>query len=251
MSTRIRSKQSKARTYKQQKQKQQARRNILLIIGGVVVLALIAVVALVLANNNRPGNSTAVGSFTTVDKKEWPKADGTALGDANAPVVISEFADYQCPFCKQFNQTVQGQIIDQYVKTGKARYEFHNFIVIDQNVGGTESLHAAMAAMCANEQGQFWNFHDMLYANQGTEGGGSFSDARLKAFAKALGLDTAKFNSCFDSQKYASKITQDQALGTTLGIQGTPSLFVNNKLVTNPMDLNAIKAAVDAAAAGK
>ncbi|MBE0697592.1 MAG: DsbA family protein [Anaerolineaceae bacterium] len=234
---------STRRRIAKQKSKQPAKKNGLLIIGIVALVAVVAVIVLVMASR-RP---VAVGEFTTVEKKNWPLANGKSLGAADAPVVLREFSDYQCPYCRQFTQNIQGQIIKDYVETGKVRFEYHDYIVIDPNVGGTESRRAAEASECANEQGMFWDFHEMLFTNQQAEGSGAFSDDRLRAFAKALGLDTAKFNSCFNSGSTASKVVADEVQGKALNVRGTPSLFVNDTLVTNPLDYATVKAAIDAA----
>jgi protein-disulfide isomerase len=217
------------------------------IIGGVVLLAVALVAVLIALNNNaRPAQG---GAIVPITPKEWPQASGTSMGPADAQVVLHEFSDFQCPFCKRFSDTVKDQIVETYVQTGKVRFEFHHFIVIDANVGGQESRKAAEASECAAEQNQFWNYHNLLFANQTGEGVGSFSDARLKQYAATLDLDTEQFNSCFDARKYRNKVTTDEALARSLNVRGTPSLFVNNQIVQNPLDFAAVQAAVDAALA--
>ena len=243
---------SRQKPYKQQRSKQKSTRRksnrglILGIIGGVIILSAVVVVVLI-SLNNVPAKAADPGSIITVQKQNWPQPDGTALGDVNAPVVIKEFADFQCPVCKVFNETIQPTIINDYIKTGKVRYEFHFFNVIDMNTGGTESLHAAMASLCAANQQDFWDYHEILYANQQGEASGAFSDSRLKAFAVSLGLDSTKFNSCLDKQETKGAVTADEALAKTLNISGTPTVFVNGKMVTNALDLATVKDAIDAA----
>lgn len=135
--------------------------------------------------------------------------------------------------CEQFAADVERQLIDQYIATGKVRFEYRHFIVVDGNVGGTESQRAAEASECANEQGEFWNYHKMVFTNWNGEGQGAFADRRLKAFAEHLQLDTTKFNDCFDSNRYASAVADDVALGRARGLSSTPSLFLNGQLVDN------------------
>lgn len=226
-----------------QKKKSTARKNGLVIIGAVVLLAVVVVVGLVLANRRPP----VVGEFTTVEPRQWPQPDGKALGPADAPVVLREFSDFQCPYCQQFWETTQNQIIKDYVETGKVRFEYHHFIVIDGNVGGNESRMAAQASECASDQGKFWDYHEILFANQQGEGTGAFTDARLKAFAGALGLDTGKFDSCLNSSGAKGKVVTDEAQARSLKISGTPALFVNDKKIENPLDYAAVKAAIDEA----
>lgn len=124
------------------------------------------------------------------------------------------------------------------------RFEYYHFPIVDQIVGGRESRDAAQASECANEQGQFWLYHDYLFANWRGEGVGAFRDPNLKAFAASAGLDTAQFNTCYDSGKYASAVSSDEALGRSLGVTGTPSIFVNNSNVEASYET--VKAAIEA-----
>lgn len=127
---------------------------------------------------------------------------------------------------------MERQLIDEYVATGKVRFEYHHYIVVDSIVGGNESQRAAEASECANEQGEFWNYHKMLFANWNGEGDGAFVDRRLRAFAETLGLDTQKFNQCFDSGRYAGEVRADTQLGSSsFGVSGTPTIFVNGQKV--------------------
>lgn len=237
---------STRRRVTKQKNKPRARKNSLFIIGGVVAFAIIVVVGLVLANT-RPVDP---GEFITIEKGTWPQADGKALGAADAPVVVREFSDFQCPYCRQFSENIKNQIINDYVATGKVRFEYHHFIVIDGNVGGNESRMAAQASECASEQGMFWDYHEMLFKNQQGEGVGTYSNDRLKAFAEALGMDTGKFNSCLNSSRAAGNVTRDEIQARSLNVNGTPSLFINDTRVTNPLNYDEVKAAIESALSG-
>jgi protein-disulfide isomerase len=190
-----------------------------------------------------------VGTVVTVEPRTWPQEDGKSLGAADAPVVIKEFSDFQCPYCRQFNSSMKDQIIQQLVETGNVRFEYHHYIVIDGNVGGSESRQAAEAAECAAVQGRFWDYQEMLFANQLGEGVGSFREERLKAFAGQVGLDQEQFDDCVDSRTYRDQVNRDHAEGQRLGVRGTPSLFVNDQKIVNPFDFASIQAAVDAALA--
>jgi protein-disulfide isomerase len=142
---------------------------------------------------------------------------------------------------------VERQLIEQYVATGRVRFEYRHYIVIDGNVGGNESRRAAEASECANEQGQFWNYHAILFANQNGEGRGAFNDRRLKAFAGVLELDMTQFNTCFDSEQFAEAVRADEKLARSLGVQGTPTLFVNGKPISNPLNFAEIQQAIETA----
>jgi protein-disulfide isomerase len=224
-----------------QMQAQRARQKRYFILAGAVIIAVIGAAFLIF------GDARQVGSYETITKQDWPEADGKALGPADAPVVVKLFSDYQCPYCRLFAEGVEGQIYEDYVKTGQVRFEYHHFIVIDQNVGGNESRRAAEASECASQQGDFWNYHDMLYTNQQGEGTGAFSDLRLKEFASVLGYDMQQFNSCFNSSAAADAVVQDEAQADSYQLSATPSLLVNDIQVQNPLDYNVVKAAIDAA----
>jgi protein-disulfide isomerase len=223
----------------------QTRRRVLTAAGVVTVIAVAVAGWLIYQNylNTRP---VPAGSFTTVPTQTWPQADSKALGTKGAKVLVQEFADFRCPVCLQFFHGVEPQLLKDYITPGKIRYEFHHFIVIDQKTGGSESQHAAEASECANEQGRFWDYHNMLYTNQPPETtSGGFADNRLKAFAAAIGLDSAKFNACFDSHRFASVVAADVSLGQQMGVSGTPTVFVNGAMVSNPLDYTQLKQQID------
>jgi protein-disulfide isomerase len=223
------------------KRQQEQRRNQLVIIG-LVGLAALVVAGILIWPNLQP-----VGAIVTAVPHDYSQAVGKSIGPQDARVVIQEFADFQCPFCRVLATTVEGQIIAEILGPGQSvRYEYRHYIVVDGNVGGRESRRAAEASECANEQGRFWEYHGIVFANQQGEGKGAFRDARLKAFAETLGLDTARFNQCFDSGRYAQAVRDDEDLARSLGITSTPTMLVNGIRVENPLDLNEIRQLVEA-----
>lgn len=143
--------------------------------------------------------------------------DSPFLGQANAPVTIIEFSDFQCPYCGNFTKDAFLQIKSQYIQGGKVKFVFRNFpLPFHEN-----AEKAAEAALCANEQGKFWDYHDKLFANQN-----ALTVDNLKTYAKDLGLDTSKFNSCLDSGTMEATAKKDAADGTSYGVGGTPSFFI-------------------------
>ncbi len=160
--------------------------------------------------------------------------NGVHLGDPNARVKIDVWEDFQCPACKSYSENIEPDVIKNLVETGKVYYTFHFFPFLEQfgNPPTHESHQAASAAMCASSQGRFWDFHDMLFTNWTGENEGGFSDARLMAMAEALGLDMPTFTACFQSDQFRAEIDQDMSAGQTIGVQGTPSVFVNGTIVT-------------------
>lgn len=179
-----------------------------------------------------------------------PQVNFSSTGDPNAPVKIIEFADFQCPFCRNFWRDTEAQVVDAYIKTGKVYLEYHSMGLFI----GPESARAAEAAYCAGDQGKFWEMHDTIFANQGaSENSGALDDAHLATFAKNIGLDMAKYNDCFGSNKYATKISDDQAAGAKAGVTSTPTFIINGKLVSGALTFSEFQTEVEAAltAAGK
>ena len=229
------------------RQQEQARRRRLIAVA--VVIGLSVLVAAVIIFQSLAAAPNPNGALATVANADYPQANGKALGPADAPVVVMEFADFQCPYCNMFHTDIQGPLVEHFLGSGRVRFEFHHFIVIDGNVGGVESRHAAIASECANQQGQFWPFHALLFANQAGEGQGAFNDTRLAALADSLGLDQSAFNACFTSTAAAEAVVADELLARQLALTSTPSLLVNGTRVANPLDFQQVLAAIDAALA--
>ena len=148
---------------------------------------------------------------------------------SNAPVKLVEFSDYQCPFCRDFWQATEGQIIDAYVKTGKVFYTARsagNWVSGNIGTGDVESQNSAMAAYCAADQNKFWQMHDALFTNVIGEEAGSYTTRRLQAIAQSAGLDMNAFNSCYSSNKYQNQVNQDFQDATTDKITGTPFFVI-------------------------
>lgn len=209
----------------------------------ILIIAAFAIVMVVIIIVSQQGQkptapSTAQVVIPTIVPK--PQESGVNLGDPNAPVTVIEFADYQCVVCYQYWATAESTFLQTYVATGKVYYTFSPFIIF-----GQESIDAAEAAYCANDQGKFWAFHDTLFSNYLGENSGSFTEQRLTEMAQGLGLDMTAFTSCTTSKKYDQKITADNAFGVSSGVTGTPSFLVNGKLVY----ANELNATVEAALA--
>ncbi len=213
----------------------QKQRNKLMAIAAVV--AVVAVAVLIVAGN-------ALRSDDTV--RYASQAQGRVLGDANAPVLIEAWEDYQCPICKQANATVLAQIDKNYIATGKARLEFRNYAFL-----GAESTAAAEAAECAAEQNKFWPYHDALYDAQRAENSGAFATGKLKVLAMTASLDRASFNACVDDHRYKDVVASEKTAGMGLGVNATPTFFVNGKRIADWRDYDAFAAAIEKAAAEK
>lgn len=209
-------------TSKRQQRRNQNRNNSRpLMIAVMVIGAFLIVIALILPNL-KPASEVVVPG--TVDR---PQADGLILGDTNAPAKIEVFEDFQCPACKQFTEKVEPRVLSELVETGKAYYVFHNYAFLDRNTTTKESRDAANASLCANEQGKFWEYHDVLFANWNGENEGNFSPERLINFSTVIDLDEDEFAACVNEGRYADEVQASFELGALMGVSGTPTVFVN------------------------
>jgi protein-disulfide isomerase len=159
-------------------------------------------------------------------------------GAADAKVVVVEYSDFQCPFCKRAYPTVK-QLLSEYGSKIKFYYK-HFPLGFHQN-----AQKAGEAYECAAEQGKNWEYHDVLF-EKGNGDGTGLNNADLKKYASDLQLDTAKFNSCLDSGKFASKVQADAAEGGANGVSGTPTFFINGQAVVGAQPYATIKSVVDA-----
>ncbi len=210
---------SKRRDVRERRERQRRRRAVLLMAG--IVGAALVVAFLLIYPGIKP-----VGEIVAVTPAARPAAQGRVLGDAQAPVLIELFEDFQCPACAVFTHSLEPLLVQDFVATGKARLAFRQFPFI-----GPESLRAAEASLCADAQGRFWDYHDMLFANQSGENQGAFSDRRLVAFAESLGLDMASFQACFESATYRDEVFAEFQAGRDLGVNSTPTIVVNGRIV--------------------
>lgn len=213
-------------------------------------VALIVVLAVFAFRNTGEAPAAPTGGAVAVGNGQAPPAaqvdmkklldDDAVKGDPKAPVTIVEFSDYECPFCGRFYQQTFLQINEKYIKTGKVKFVYRDFPLSFH----TQAQKAAEAAECAGEQGKYYEMHDLLFTKGVQEGVTGF-----KQYAKEIGLDTTKFNSCLDSGQMASEVKKDMADGAAAGIQGTPGFFVNGVVISGAQPFEAFQQVIDAALA--
>lgn len=167
-------------------------------------------------------------------------ADGPSRGPADAPVVLIEFSDYQCPFCKRAEPTVTA-LMQKYPTQVRLVYRH---LPLDQI--HPRARPAAIAAVCADQQGKFWEYHDVLFANQQ-----ALTDADLEKYAATLGLDAAKFKACRADPATETKVNADAAAARKAGLTGTPAFFVNGILVSGARPIDDFTKWIDAEIAAK
>lgn len=165
---------------------------------------------------------TPAGEFEQITPRQRPFEEGTALGAPDAPVVIEVFEDFQCPACRQFTEQTERRLEADWIASGEVRLVYRQYPFI-----GPESTQAALASLCAADQGRFWDYHDILFANQIGENVGAYSDRRLLAFAESLGLDLGQFERCLNDEIHLDQVEVERALGNQYGISGTPSIIIN------------------------
>ena len=188
------------------------------IIIGVIVIAI--VVGIVGSYSSSPSETV------TLDTSRMHGTISTSLGspilgDPSAPITIVEFGDYQCEQCFAWFHETKPTIVQNYIDTGKA-----NLVFVDLAFLGRDSISASMATYCAEDQGMYWEYHDILYNFQEHENNGWANSERLSAFANSLNLDLELFESCLDSGKYSKRVQYNIQQARDNGVRGTPGFFI-------------------------
>jgi protein-disulfide isomerase len=170
--------------------------------------------------------------------------DDPMLGDPNAKVLMIEFGDYQCPSCRMFWKEVEPRLKKEYIDTGKVKLVFRDFPIAQIH---PEAILAAEAVDCAADQQQYWQYHDKVFREQYNKGDDivRFKAADLKKWAKDTGLDPAKFDQCLDSEKYKTEVLKDKSDGEAAGVQGTPTFFVNGRVMGGAQQYPEYKKVID------
>ena len=214
------------RIEQRRKERQRKRRLTYVLIGAGV--ALIVAAFLIIPSLNKTDVET--GDLNIPDFKERNMTDGSAMGDPDAPVVIQEYSDFACPHCKDFSETTEEQIINEYVEDGEVYLVYNS---VGNLLSSSASVQAAEAAYCAGDQDQFWPYHDLIFANQVSLFTDTSADISptLNRFAEILELDMETFEECYQSDKYKDRVQQDQLEAQQAGITGTPSFLVNGRLL--------------------
>jgi len=166
-------------------------------------------------------------------KAEVPLDNAPRRGPQDAPVLIIEFADYECPYCQRIDPELK-KLQEEFA--GKVAVAFKDFPLPMH----PHAEKAAEAARCAQEQGQFWNFHDMLFENHQ-----KLELAQLKEYASALKLDAARFDQCLDAGEQAAAVRKDFAQGQRLGLTGTPSFFINGHFLSGAVKYSTLREIVE------
>jgi protein-disulfide isomerase len=157
--------------------------------------------------------------------EQLQRVPGISKGQPNAPVVIMEFADFQCPACGEFTRFSEPLIKDD-IENGSVRFVWYDYPLVEIHAN---AMLAARAGRCANEQNQFWAYHDYIFGQQQRWAEQNNPVNQFIEFAEQVGLDGSAFSQCLRSDKYQKEVSESRQLGSTLGVTGTPTLFVNGR----------------------
>ncbi len=215
------------------------------LLGAVVVVAVLVVVAVVFINRSSAGDTKALeeyeayagiplgGQYANMREVErgsdviegvemGVKEDGTPyVGSLDAPIVVGEFADFTCPHCATYHNTIT-RLVEDFVRSGQLRIEFY---VLPASTRAPASQHSARAALCAGQQGAFWEMHDELFRMQQAQGTGEFTPADLSRVADDMGLDGDELRECMNSNQADAGIATARRLAVDIGADSTPTVI--------------------------
>jgi protein-disulfide isomerase len=212
---------------------------------GAILLAALIVSGTIIFVRNQGQNTQKTAQIGSLPQEKNKVVDvkinseDHILGNEKAQVTIIEYGDFQCPFCRRFWEETLPQIKKDFIDTGKVRLVYRHFPLAFH--AGAKP--AAYAVECANDQGKFWQMHDKIFEEQKRISQFSVND--LKKWASSIGLDMAKFNQCLDSEKYAKRVSDDFVSGQNAGVSGTPTFFINGKLIVGAQPYDSFKSVIN------
>jgi protein-disulfide isomerase len=170
-----------------------------------------------------------------IDTEGYP-----SLGPDDAPITIVEFSDFQCPFCKRFHDETYQSLLDAY--PGQIRFVYRNLPLTSIH---PDAMSAAVASLCANDQNVYWDYHDKLFSSELLN-----RDVYVQ-YANELNLDAEKFSACLESGKFDEFISQDMDFAFNLGVQSTPTFFINGLAIVGAQPLTSFQNLIDKELAGE
>lgn len=211
------------------------------LLGAIVLVGVAALSYVATKRKNAPRDALQSSDTTNAGP-----AQGYSMGKVDAPVKILEFADFECPSCAGFSVVTEPDVRTRIIDAGLANITYYDFPLTQHR----NTLAASNAAACADEQGKFWPMHDRLFQAQ-DEWNGEATDTPkpfFKRYAQEVGLDVAKWESCYDARKYQKRISANFAEGLRRGVNSTPSFVIGTKLYAGMRSYDAMKAIVDSVA---
>src|ERR687898_2836149 len=207
------------------------------ILFGLLAVAGLAVFGYLLT---RP-STVSIPANVVVQPSDTAGFRGYLKGSERAPVEITEYADYQCPFCQTFATLQMPTIEERLIRTGKLRWRYRDFPLQQHQFARL----AAHSAACADEQGKYWEQHDRIYEGQAEWSAARDAGDHFRNYARAVGLDVARYDECMGSGKYVGRIQARLEEGARAGVGSTPTLLVGDRLYRGRIDSDAIRRLVD------
>lgn len=185
------------------------------------------------------GTQGTAAPTETVDPSQIDIEGEPFIGDVNAPVTIVEFSDYECPFCGRFFSDAYTQLKADYVDSGQVKFVFKDFPLSFHPLGEPASVAAnCVQKLLGNEA--YFEYHDTIFGNQN-----SLSVTNLNIWAQDLGVDSAEFESCTQDPTMVAEVQGDIAEGASLGVSGTPTLFINGEKLVGAQPYPVVKQAIE------
>ncbi|MBA3346141.1 MAG: thioredoxin domain-containing protein [Gemmatimonadales bacterium] len=209
------------------------------VLAGVAVIG-VAVLGYLLARPSR----VSIPANVTVQASDTAGFRGYIKGPESAPIEITEFADYQCPFCQTFATLQMPTIEERLIRTGRLRWRYRDFPLQQHEFARL----AAHSAACGHEQEKYWEQHDRIYEGQAEWSAARDAGPLFRSYAEGNGLDLARYDKCMESGKYAGRIQASVEEGVRLGVSSTPTLLVGDRLYQGRFDSDAISRLVDSLA---
>ena len=208
----------------------------------LAVIAVAGGVLIAVSAGRRGSGALSVSETATMPPIAGPR--GVAMGSDSAPVEIAEYSDFECPYCARFAVLTMPDIEQRLVATGRVRWRFVNF-PLD---GHQKSPQAHLAAACAQEQGRFWPMHDAVYQRQADWVSDRRPERTLRGLAERLGLDMGRYDGCVSERRAWNAVLADRRLGDSLGVNSTPTFFVNGRKLSDVPTFDQLRALVDSIA---
>jgi protein-disulfide isomerase len=219
--------------------------NLKLFYVGLIAVAIVGAGAIVFA---RGSGRSQVRTAVPLAPGDTAAPAGYVMGNANAPVEVEEYADFECPACQQFAVLTLPDVRDRLINTGQVRWRFRDFPLYQTHL---KSPIAHEGAACAGEQGKFWEMHDQLYYNQSKWVEARNTEKAVREYAKAVGVDLAKYDECAESHRYQARIAASAKVGESRGVNSTPTLIVGGMMIPGGLTYDSLKAIVTKAASAK
>jgi protein-disulfide isomerase len=193
-----------------------------------------------LRSGSQTANQASAAAEPEYIRYDIPTEGSYAIGPENAPITLVEFSDFQCPYCKRWHDEVYEPLLAAY--PGQIRFVYRHLPLTSIH---PEAQSAAEAAMCAGEQDKFWEFHEKLFSTT------TLGSATYLQYARELKLDTPTFESCLTDRKYQAQVQADSDFAINLGINSTPTFFINGLAIVGAQPIDVFKQVIDKELAGE